>query len=167
MPPFAGIIDWLALLVLTAASLMAAFTDVARYLIPNKYPAAIAAAFLVYAIGKPAALWIYGPVAAVLCLAVGIVLFERGALGGGDVKLLTATALWAGFDQMALLLFVTAVTGGALALIHLLPLHRLIPARSVAAPIGTEIRSKLQQPIPFGVAIACGGVCVALAHLAH
>ncbi len=167
MPPIAGIIDWLALLVLTAASLAAAFTDVARYLIPNRYPAAIAIAFLVYVIGKPAPLLIYGPLAAVICLAVGIVLFERGALGGGDVKLLTATSLWAGFDQMALLLFVTAFAGGALALMHILPLHRLIPARSAATPTGTDLRTKLQQPIPFGVAIACGGVSVALARLAH
>ena len=172
MPPFAGIIDWLALLVLTAASLAAAFSDVARFLIPNRYPAAIAVAFLVYAIGKPPALWVYGPLAGVMCLAIGIVLFERGALGGGDVKLLTATALWAGFDQMALLLLVTAVTGGALALMQILPLHRLIPDRSAATAAsagtaGTDLRSKLQQPIPFGVAIACGGVCVALARLAH
>jgi prepilin peptidase CpaA len=164
MPQFAGIIDWLALLVFTAAALAAAFSDIERFLIPNRFPAAIALAFLIFAIGKPKTIWLYGPLSGALLLAVGVLLFERGMLGGGDVKLLTATSLWAGFDQLALLGLVTAFVGGTLALLQLLPLHRLSPARS-AAPVEGGLRGKLQQPIPFGVAIASGAVCVALSRL--
>jgi prepilin peptidase CpaA len=166
MPHAAGIINWVALLAFTASSLAAALSDVARFLIPNRYPAAIAIAFLIYAIDKPMAFWINGFLAGALFLAIGIVLFERGAIGGGDVKLLTASALWAGFDQFALLVFVTALGGGVLALAQLLPLHRLAPARTDAASNAPDLRSKLRQPVPFGVAIACGAVSVALSRLA-
>jgi prepilin peptidase CpaA len=165
MPDAAHLIDWIAILAVTAALIAAAITDVATYLIPHRYPAAVAIAFAVYAIGKPAPVWLYGMVAAALLLAVGVLLFDRGVLGGGDVKLMTAAALWAGFDQLSLMLFVTSIAGGALALAHLSPLRRLMPARPGTVP-AADLRSRLQQPIPFGVAIAIGGVAVALARSA-
>lgn len=162
MPYAAHLIDWSAIFVLTAALIAAAIGDAVTYLIPNRYPAAVAAAFLVYAIGKPAPVWLHGTLAAALVLAVGVLLFDRGVLGGGDVKLMTASALWAGFDQLAPMIFVTGLAGGALALVHLSPLHRLMPARPGDAPSGSDLRSKLRRPVPFGVAVALGGVYVAL-----
>lgn len=163
----APLIDWLTLFVLTAALLAAAISDALTYLIPNRYAAVIVLAFAVYAVGKPMAVWTGGPIAALLCLLVGIVLFARGLLGGGDVKLLTAAALWAGFDQLPLLLFITSLAGGALALAHLSPLHRLMPARPGEAPTEGDLRARLQQSIPFGVAIALGGVAVGLTRIAQ
>lgn len=165
MPDAAHLVDWIAILAVIAALVAAAITDVATYLIPHRYPSAVALAFAVYAIGKPAPVWLYGMLAAALLLAVGVLLFDRGVLGGGDVKLMTAAALWAGFDQLSLMLFVISIAGGALALAHLSPLRRLMPARPGTAP-AVDLRSRLQQPIPFGVAIAIGGVAVALARSA-
>ena len=165
MPLATTLIDWIALFAVIAALVAAAITDASTYLIPHRYPAAVVLAFALYAIGKPAPVWLQGVAAAALLLAVGILLFDRGVLGGGDVKLLAASALWAGFDQLALMLLVTALAGGALALAHLSPLRRLMPARPGTMPAG-DLRSRLQQPIPFGVAIAVGGVAVALARSA-
>jgi prepilin peptidase CpaA len=158
----AGIISWLALLAFIASALAAALSDAARFLIPNRYPAAIALSFLVYAIAKPAPFWAFGLIVAAATLVIGTVLFARGIVGGGDVKLFSATALWAGIDQIALLAMTTALVGGVLALVRLLPVW--------LAPAGTApdngFAAKLHQPIPFGIAIAGGGVCVALSRLA-
>jgi prepilin peptidase CpaA len=165
MPYAASLIDWFALFVLTAALIAAALSDAATYLIPNRYSAVIVLAFFVYAIGKPIAFSLHGLAVGGLLLVVGAALFARGMLGGGDVKLLAATGLWAGFDQIVLLLFSSAVAGGVLALAQLSPIGRLLPARPGGGPVGSDLRSKLRQPMPFGVAVALGGICVALARL--
>jgi len=163
MPHVAGIISWLALLAFIASALAAALSDAARFLIPNRYPAAIALSFLVYAVAKPAPFWAFGLIVAAVMLVIGTVLFARGMVGGGDVKLFSATALWAGIDQFALLAMTTALVGGVLALLRLLPIHWLAPAGTAPE---NGFAAKLQQPIPFGIAIACGAVCVALSRLA-
>ena len=128
------LINEIAILAATVALVAAALTDAATFLIPNRYPGAVALAFVFYAMGKPAPVWLYGIAAAALMLAAGALLFERGIFGGGDAKLLSAVALWAGFDQLALMLMVTAISGGLLALAHLSPLRRLMPVPPGAVP---------------------------------
>ncbi len=166
MSEAAGIISWLALLAFIASALAAALTDAVRFLIPNRYPATIAVSFAVYAVAKPAPFWLPGVIVAAVALVVGALLFARGIVGGGDVKLFSATALWAGVDQFALLAMTTALVGGVLALMRLLPLNGLVPARLAGLAPANDLAAKLHQPIPFGVAIACGGVCIALSRLA-
>lgn len=165
MPYAASLIEWVALFILTAALIAAALNDAATYLIPNRYPAVIVLVFFLYAIGKPIAFWLDGLAVGGALLVGGAFFFARGMIGGGDAKLLAATGLWAGFDQIALLLFTSALAGGVLALAQLSPLGRLLPARPGSAPAGDDLRSKLRQPMPFGVAVAFGGVCVAIARL--
>jgi prepilin peptidase CpaA len=165
MPDAASLIDGFALFVLTAALIAAALSDAATYLIPNRYAAIIVLAFVPYAIGKPIEFSLHGLAVGGLMLVGGAILFARGMFGGGDVKLLAATGLWAGSDQIILLLFASAIAGGVLALAQLSPLRHLLPARPGGGPIGSDLRSQLRQPMPFGVAVAFGGVCVALARL--
>jgi prepilin peptidase CpaA len=167
MPYAASLIDWFALFVLTAALIAAALSDAVTYLIPNRYSAAIVLAFFLYAIGAPMPIefLLHGLAVGGLLLVGGAILFARGMLGGGDVKLLAATGLWAGSDQIVLLLFSSAVAGGVLALAQLSPLGHLLPARPGSGPVGTDLRSKMRQPMPFGIAVALGGICVALARL--
>jgi prepilin peptidase CpaA len=165
MPYAASLIDWFALFVLTAALIAAALSDAVTYLIPNRYSAVIVLAFFVYAIGKPVSFSLQGLAVGGLLFVVGAVLFARGMLGGGDVKLLAATGLWTGFDQIMLLGVSTAIAACVIALAQLTPLRRLLPAHPGGAPAGTDFRSKLRQPMPFGVAVALGGICVALARL--
>lgn len=168
MPYAASLTDWIhwgALFVLLAALLAAALTDATTYLIPNRYSAMIVVAFAAFAIGQPVLFALRGIGAGFLLLAVGAVLFERRMLGGGDVKLLAAAGVWAGFDLMVLLIFTSAVAGGLLALAQLSPLGRLMPVRPGVGPVGTDFRSRLRQPMPFGVAVALGGVCIAISRL--
>jgi prepilin peptidase CpaA len=164
MPSVVNLIHWISLFVLIAALIVAALSDMMSHLIPNRCSAAIAAAFLVYAIGKPFPFWLHAFGASALLFVVGLALFARGAFGGGDVKLMTASGLWAGFDQMVLLLLVTAVAGGVLALAQLSPIGRLLPVPQ-GATVGTDIRARMRQHMPYGVAIAVAGICVGLARL--
>lgn len=159
MPYAANIIEWAAIFVVMVALIAAAINDALTFLIPNRYVVIIIVAFIGFAIGKPGAFWVSGLVTGAICFAIGLLLFER-VLGGGDVKLMTACALWAGSDQIILFAFVTALGGGVLALAQLSPLYRLMPAPPGGAVAGNDLRSKLRRPVPYGVAIAVGGVCV-------
>ena len=156
-----------ALAVLVAALLGAAISDIRRYLIPNRYPAAIVVAYFIYATSQPfdQTLWSLaaGAVAFVLCA----ILFAAGIIGGGDAKLLAATTLWAGPSLAPLFLMCTVLAGGLLALAWLTPFRRLMPAAPEVAQSGAEsatarsgLRSRFHQPTPYGAAIAAGGFYV-------
>ncbi|MGK7864844.1 A24 family peptidase [Falsiroseomonas sp. E2-1-a4] len=101
-------------------------------------------------------------------------LFARGLLGGGDVKLLTALSLGLPPIESWNLVVATTLAGGALACLYLL-LQRLLTAypglavrarthatalRRVLAVEAWRIRQR--GPMPYGVAIAIGGAVVLL-----
>jgi prepilin peptidase CpaA len=92
---------------------------------------------------------------AVVVFAVGAAAFAVGALGGGDVKLLAAVSLFAGPAGLVDFLVVTAIAGGllGLAIVAGAPLGQ--PA--VAGPL----RARLRGGLPYGPAIAAGGLWVA------
>ncbi|WP_424931989.1 prepilin peptidase [Amaricoccus macauensis] len=86
----------------------------------------------------------------------GAGLFGAGLLGGGDVKLLAAGSLWLGAARLPDFLFVTALSGGFLAIVYLA--GRMMaprPADGTVAPIR----------LPYGVAIAMGGIVAAVGFL--
>ena len=94
-----------------------------------------------------------------------LVIYQRGIIGGGDVKLLVALAIGLPLVGVIQLLTVTALAGGVLALVHLmmrvLPYPRLAPAGSsfVRRVYAIERWRHLRHaPLPYGVAIACGGI---------
>lgn len=150
---------------------VAAWRDVATRTIPDT------ASLLVALIGIGWRLWV-GPqaalaslLAAALLFAVLLFLFARGALGGGDVKLMSALAL--GMAPAAIWDFLvgTAVAGGVLALAYLalsrlIPPHLVRPATARAAlPRLFRVeawRIRRRGPLPYGVAIALGGAMVLL-----
>jgi len=82
-----------------------------------------------------------------------------GVLGGGDAKLIPAVALWAGPGTLAAFLFVTAVTGGLIAL-AMIAVRRLRPA-SGGTGESQAGATALQGGVPYGFAIAVGGLIVA------
>lgn len=94
----------------------------------------------------------------VLCVvtfAIGTGLFALRWLGGGDVKLLAAIALWFDFGAAPVLLLCIAMGGGILVLL-LLPLRRL-----VSKALYERTKWKFFQPggpIPYGLAIAIGAI---------
>ncbi len=78
-------------------------------------------------------------------------------IGGGDAKLLSALALWTGISQLIELLLVTTMMGGLFALL-LWGARRLRPA--LPGPLSCELL-RHGAPIPYGVAIAAGGLLLA------
>jgi len=156
-----------AFAVLAAALVGAAVSDIRRYLIPNRYPIAIALAYLVFATSHPLGQGLWDLAAGFVAFVLCAVLFAAGIFGGGDAKLFSATMLWAGPSLAATFLLYTVLAGGALALAWLTPFPRLMPAAPHAQPSaepGVETsgpRSRFHQPTPYGAAIAAGGLYVA------
>jgi prepilin peptidase CpaA len=104
-------------------------------------------------------------IAATILLLLLIVIYQRGWMGGGDVKLLVALAMGLPLMGVIQLLTITALAGGVLAVVHLtmrlLPYPRLAPAGSsfVRRVYAIERWRHLRHaPLPYGVAIACGGI---------
>jgi prepilin peptidase CpaA len=108
--------------------------------------------------------------AAILFLLL-LVVYERGWMGGGDVKLLFALAIGLPLAGMVQLLTMTALAGAVLALMHLM--MRYLP-HPEPAPAGSSLLRRVyaverwrhvrRAPLPYGAAIAGGGIWVLLSH---
>lgn len=148
--------------VLAAAAVLmlaAAYNDARRFRIPNALCLALLVLFPFHAVLSPSAVaWPYHIVVFGLVLAVGVFLYTQKIVGAGDVKLLAVISLWAGPDLVGLLLVMTALAGGLLA------------AVTAARAYSRHRREKVQEefsvsktPVPYGVAIAIGGLCTLMA----
>ena len=152
-----------ALLIFAVLLIVSAAEDVRRLIIPNRYCLAIAFLFPAYLLAAPAPVdWQGAAAVAAASLAVGFVFFAMRVAGGGDVKLFAATALWAGPSLFPEFLMVTSVIGAGIGL-ALLAHRRLVRVSAAAVDAPAEARKGL-PPIPYGVAIAVGGLHVAAAH---
>ena len=134
---------WVAML------LAAAISDLRAYRIPNALPGILMLLFGVAQIMDSSATVPWSNLAHFgISLIVGMFLFSRGWIGGGDAKLYAATALWFAWNGAVTLLFFTTIVGAVLAAAfiaaRLLGLRKNIP--------------KKDRRIPYGVAIAIGGV---------
>jgi prepilin peptidase CpaA len=148
----------LPLLVAAIALVGAARADIRHLRIPDRFALTVIAAFAIAAIGRPLTETGLGVLTGVAVFGGGAVMFARGWLGGGDVKLLAAVAVWAGPERLGELLQVTAFAGAVLAVAMLLRLRRRTPG-------GWTMQAPLAAPMPFGVAIAAGGLAVFVARL--
>ncbi|MHA1113864.1 MAG: A24 family peptidase [Alphaproteobacteria bacterium] len=138
----------------------AAVSDLRRYVIPNRVCLAAVALYPAYVMMVPTAVdWPGAALVAGASLAVGFVAFALRLMGGGDAKLFAAGALWAGPELAIPFVFVTALAGGALALITITPWRALFPAAMMT--LGAEAHVIRRAEIPYGVAIATGGLFVA------
>lgn len=131
------------LVALVALLVAAAMTDLRSRIISNRLNSIIAALAPVWWLANGLPLW---PDMALQLLGGAVVfglfaaLFAFGLMGGGDVKLLGALALWFPWTMVAQLLVLMAVLGGLVTLATVLH-HRMT--------------KRLGQPeIPYGVAIA-------------
>ncbi|MCH8685433.1 A24 family peptidase [Pedomonas mirosovicensis] len=142
------------LLTLVALLVIAAVGDVRRYRISNRLCIAVAGLALPYWLAASAAtgaalLPLLGwQIGVALLVFIGFaVLFALGAMGGGDVKLVAALALWIPPARILELIFLIAIYGGVLALV-------LVVTR--------RLRGQTHRAVPYGVAIALGGITLAL-----
>jgi prepilin peptidase CpaA len=142
-------IRYLLLGALAIALLIAAFTDLRRRQIDNWLNASIAVTAPVFWWASGLALWpdiAWQIGIALATFAALAVLFALRAMGGGDVKLLTALALWIQPLWFLRLLVVMALLGG------------ILTATLGAWHIARRQRERLA--IPYGVAISAAGLWI-------
>jgi prepilin peptidase CpaA len=137
------------LIALAIALVVAAFTDIRSRQISNWLNGAIALGAPLFWWSSGLALW--PDIAmqlgvAVAAFAVFAGLFALKMMGGGDVKLLTVLALWVSPAIFMQLLVIMALAGGVLTVVMFI-WH-------------TARRQKERLAIPYGVAIAFGGLWV-------
>lgn len=141
-----------------SAILAAAISDFRFLRIPNIYPAFIILLFIVGRAtdGFNAEHWshIYH---FFITLGAGMLLFHLGWFGGGDAKLYAAIALWFGLSDGVMLVFVTGMSGLVLAIIYLVV--RQVRRHSAKPP---PEKKRNERRIPYGIAIAMGGILTAL-----
>jgi len=144
--------------------LYVAATDVTTRLIRNEVCLALALLGILSQIASPMQV-VQSVIAAAILLLLLLLVFTRGWMGGGDVKLLVALAVGLPLTGVVQLLTVTALAGGVLAALHLimraLPSPRLAPAGSSVLRRVYAVerwRHLRHAPLPYGVAIACGGI---------
>jgi prepilin peptidase CpaA len=142
-----GGLSWFFIALLAAALVVAAVGDWRSRIIPNRLNAVIALLAIPYwwSLGLP--LWPGVALQVALGAAVfGLfaIAFRFGAMGGGDVKLAAAVALWLPAAGVVKLLVIMSIAGGVLTL-AMLAAHRMAKAAG-------------QPEIPYGIAIAFGGI---------
>ncbi len=133
---------------------MAGLSDGFSLRIPNWLTAVLAAVFPAAALAFGHQIdWLSHLGAALAVFAGAAVLFALRVMGGGDVKLLAAVALWTGLGGLMPFLALTAVIGGLIAVLQLLlrrpvaqvvllaVLHRLPCLPSAVRPFPTAYRS--------------------------
>ncbi|MFD2237897.1 A24 family peptidase [Aureimonas populi] len=144
------------------AMILAMVSDIRSMTIPNRLCLFLVAAFAVSALAAgmaPAAIGIHA-LTGLLVLALTFCLFALNWMGGGDAKLIAATALWFGPGAgLADYVLLSALFGGALTLC-------LLGARALARPAtGIVFLDRLLHPrtgVPYGVALGAAGIIVFL-----
>ena len=144
-----GAFTEILLIGLAAILIVAAVIDVRTFTISNRLNATVALLAPAYWVSIAMAPW---PGMAIQLAAGGIVFailagaFYAGMMGGGDVKLAAALALWFSPAGTIKFLVLMSIAGGVLTL-GLLAWHRFK-------------RREGRPEIPYGVAIAFGGLAI-------
>jgi prepilin peptidase CpaA len=143
--------------------LAAALHDAALRTIPNWVPASLAVGGLVLRVQEGNAMAGAG-IATLLLIILGV-LWLRGFIGGGDMKLIPAVALVLPPSGVPGFILSVALAGGALALIYLalpfvVPPPRPGPRRGFLARVFKAEAWRLHRhgPLPYALAIAGGAL---------
>ena len=146
---FNGGVTELLLLALATILVVAAVIDLRTFTISNRLSLAVALGAPLYWLSIGLAPW---PGMGIQLAAGGIVFalmagaFYAGMMGGGDVKLAAALALWFSPASTLTFLILMSIAGGVLTLV-VVAIHRM--------------KKKLGKPeIPYGVAIAFGALAI-------
>jgi prepilin peptidase CpaA len=153
---FDALLPDLIVLIFAGLCVAAAAIDLRRFIIPDSIVVGLLGLWPIWIAVSGHGQVGFILLGAVAMFAAGVVLFAFGVMGGGDVKLMTVLALWAEPAGLPAFLFYTSLAGGFLSIYWLLPLRRL-----VAPVIGWTEGLRDNKQIPYGVAIAVGGLAIA------
>ena len=148
--------------VATTILLLAGVHDLAFRTVPNWMPVALLLPSILLRLMSGSLM--LGLLAGLLVFLGGAFCWRRGWLGGGDVKLLAATAVLVPPSLVVNLLLDVALAGGVLAMIYLAMARLVAPPSIAPRPPGmlrrirrTELyRVRRRGPLPYASAIAAG-----------
>lgn len=150
-----------------ALLILASLHDLVARTVPNWLAGALAV--LGIALRALSSSLLAGTCAGAVVFVLAAICWRRGWMGGGDVKLLAASAIVV--PPSLVLTFITAVAlfGGALAIFYLVA-GRLIPAPRAPRPRSLLARALRVEcwrihrhgPLPYACAIAAGGLFILL-----
>lgn len=131
--------------------------DAVAYRIPNWAVGLLLLGFPLAGLLAPDGIpWLEHLGAAALVFAVGVPLFLFRLAGGGDIKLLTAVALWVGWRSLLDLVLLMAILGGVVVLL-LLAVRRWMPLLLSLHPRAQTLELPRvfhdREPVPYGLAI--------------
>jgi prepilin peptidase CpaA len=161
------LINGVVIAVLAVLLIAAAIDDLRTFRIPNHLVVGITALYPAHVLTSPLQVaWITALTFAAIVFAVGLGFFVAKFMGGGDVKLMSAVALWAAPNHLITLFIITL--GVALLLSFNMALRAAVAeARSAGNySLGATVTNLRHAPIlkmqiPYGVGIAAGGLYVA------
>lgn len=138
----------------------AALRDATSYTIPNWISLALVAAFAPAAFAHGLPLPQMGLHAAVgaAALFAGMAMFALGWIGGGDAKLFAAAGLWLGWPAVIPFVMVTAIAGGALAVLLLAVRSSILQPLLTTGPAWLGRLATRGENVPYGVAICVGAL---------
>jgi prepilin peptidase CpaA len=137
---------------------IAAYGDIKTHRIPNLLVASVAilGVLRLILIGDlSVALYTVG--ASVMVFIAVFLLFWRNFVGGGDAKLMTATALLVGYHALFNFLILMSLCGLFVSVVVLVTRRSSVVVPSDEAPL-----PKSRLAVPYGVAIAGGGIVTLL-----
>lgn len=152
------------LFIVIGAGLLASWSDMKGLTIPNSYSVIIIGVFF-FAYGF---LWLFGredvfspflshmlSILIVFVLTAG--LFALRVMGGGDSKLSSAYAIWAGLGGLIPFIFYTSLAGGILGITSLV-LRKWKPVKAPAAGGWIARVQAGENKVPYGAAIVVGAL---------
>lgn len=138
----------------------AAVSDTLSMTIANRVPLLLLAVFAVVAplTGMDWATYGWHFAAGALVLAVTFGLFALGGMGGGDAKLLSATAVWMGFNFHLVEYLVVSTFLGGLLTVAILAYRRSALAVYTGQNMFLRNFANPKGGIPYGIALGVGGL---------
>jgi prepilin peptidase CpaA len=140
--------------------LFAAISDTLSMTIANRVPVLLVATFALVAplTGMDWATYGWHFAAGALVLATTFGLFALGGMGGGDAKLLAATALWMGLSINLISYLVTSAFIGGLLTIVILAYRKSPLAAYTGHSRFLRYFADEKVGIPYGIALGAGGL---------
>src|SRR5437588_10623238 len=153
--------DVIRLLLFPALMAFAASSDLFTMTISNRVSLALVAGFLALALLSGMAPYdiLSHVTAGAIVLAIAFLCFAMGWVGGGDAEVVSAAALWFGFDHLMNFLLYASLFGGALTLLLLQFRQWPLPYALAGQTWLIRLHAK-ENRVPYGIALAIGALMI-------
>lgn len=154
-------LDAVRLIMFPALMAFAASSDLLTMTISNRLSLALSAGFIALALftGMPLQAIGMHVAAASIVLVIGFIFFAQGWIGGGDAKLVAATALWFGFDHLLDYVVYASIFGGILT-IALIQFRKLPLPATLARQHWIMRLHESGGGVPYGIALAAAALII-------